>query len=75
MVTIPTLSQILYGQIIGSKVYGFFWNCVATANFIQFAYVKGLTPLIGFDNAIYICLGMSVLAVPIVIFTKFQGPW
>ena len=75
MVTIPTLSQILYGQIIGSKVYGFFWNCVATANFIQFAYVKGLSPEIGFDNVIYICLGMCILAVPIVIFTKFEGPW
>lgn len=48
---------------------------VATANFIQYLFVSNLSKTIGFDNIIYICLGMACLAVPIVIFTKFQGPW
>jgi hypothetical protein len=31
--------------------------------------------MIGFDNVVYICLGMTIVVIPVIIFTTFQGPW
>ncbi len=75
LVTTPTVVQVIFGQKTGSNIYGFYWCVIAATNFIQYSYVSNLSETIGFDNIIYIVLGMAVLAVPIVIFTKFQGPW
>lgn len=71
----PTVAQEIFGQSTGSNIYGFYWTGFAIANFIQFAFVAGLNPLIGFENIIYISLGLTVCAVLMVIFGKFQGPW
>ncbi len=75
LVTTPTVVQIIFGQRTGENIYGFFWCVIATANFIQYAYVSQLNQSIGFNNIIYICLGMTILAIPIVLFSGFQGPW
>jgi hypothetical protein len=74
-VTTPTVSQTVYGHKIGSQLYGFFWCCLALSNSISYLFVANLSKKIGFDIIIYICLGMSVVSIPIIIFTKFQGPW
>lgn len=73
--TTPTVAQVIFGQKTGSNIYGFYWCAIALGNFIQYFYVSNLSKKIGFDNVIYICLGMAVCAIPIVLFTKFQGPW
>lgn len=75
LVTTPTLTQVLYGQETGSNIYGFYWEVIAIGNFLGYVYVAYLSKTIGFDNVIYVCLGMVILAVPIVILTKFEGPW
>lgn len=69
------MAQALFGQRTGSNIYGFYFEVFAVANFLQFGFVQGLSTTIGFDAVIYICLGMCVLAVPIVLLTTFQGPW
>ena len=74
-VTTPTVSQTIYGHRIGSQLYGFFWCCLALSNFISYLLVAYLSKQTGFDVVIYICLGMSMASIPIIIFTKFQGPW
>jgi len=65
----------VFGQRTGSNIYGFIFFAISTANFIQFGYVKGLAPLITFNGIIYVCLGMSVLIIPIIYFSTFKGPW
>jgi hypothetical protein len=75
LVIAPTLAQALFGQRTGSNIYGFYWTCFATANFIGYAYVSQLSKKISFDNVIYICLGMCCLAIPLLTCFKFQGPW
>lgn len=74
-VVAPTFSQIVFGQVVGSNIYGFFWCTYGAANFIQYAYIRGLSGLITFDNVIYICLGMSVLSIIIIVCTNFRAPW
>lgn len=71
LVVTPTVAQAIYGQKTGSNIYGFYWEVVATANFVQYLFVSNLSKTIGFDIIIYICLGMAGLAIPLVIFTKF----
>jgi hypothetical protein len=56
-------------------LYGLIFFAISISNFIQFGYVKGLVPLIGFDEIIFICLGMAAAVIPIIYFTRFQGPW
>jgi hypothetical protein len=75
LVTAPTMAQALFGQRTGSNIYGFYFEVFAVANFLQFGFVQGLSTNIGFDWVIYICLAMCIVAVPILIFTDFQGPW
>ena len=75
LVITPTFSQLVFGQETGSNVYGFYWETYSIANFIQFAFVSGLNDKIGFENIIYICMGMCVLSIPLVITTTWQGPW
>jgi len=75
LVTTPTVVQTIFGQKTGSNIYGFFWCVIATGNWIQYFYVANLSYTIGFNNIIYICLGMGVLAFPILVFNNFQGPW
>lgn len=71
----PSLAQYMFGQRMGEYYYGLFWCTVAVANFIEFIYVSELGLVLEFNYLIYICLGMSLLAVPIVFFSTFQGPW
>ena len=75
LVITPTFSQLVFGQETGSNIYGFYWETYSIANFIQFGFVSGLERLIGFDNIIYVCTGMCVLSIPLVISTTWQGPW
>lgn len=75
LVAAPTFLQVVFGQVIGSNSYGIFWTALSLANFVQFGFVSGLSPKITFDGVIYICLGMSVIALAIVTFGNFVGPW
>lgn len=75
LVTTPTVVQAVFGQRTGSNIYGFYWIMFSLANFIQYAFVISLKNTIGFTNIIYICLGMCVLAVILLVSTTFQGPW
>jgi hypothetical protein len=71
----PTAALYIYGQQTGTNIYGIYWEVFGLANFVGYLYVSQLKKLIEFDGIIYTCLGMVSLAIPIVIFTKFQGPW
>jgi hypothetical protein len=42
---------------------------------LGYIFVSQLSKAIGLDNAIYVCLGMTCLAMPILIITDYQGPW
>lgn len=75
LVSAPTFLQIVFGQVIGSNSYGIFWTAFGLSNFLQYGFVSGLSPIITFDGVIYICLGMSVIALAIVTFGNFVGPW
>ena len=75
MVTAPTFSQAVFGPIIGSKIYSFYWLSIATANFIGFGLVQAFAVSIGFKVIIYICLALSIVAIPFIILSKFEGPW
>ena len=71
----PTVSQIIYGQKIGSDFYGFYWTVFALSNLLQYAFVSGLTDKITFNGNIYIVLGMTALSLIVLIVYRFQGPW
>ena len=71
LVTTPTVVQTIFGQKTGSNFYGFFWCVIATGNWIQYFFVAYLSKAIGFDNIIYVSLGMAVLAFPILIFNNY----
>lgn len=75
LVTTPTSLQYIYGSTTGANIYGFVWQNFAFANFLGYIYVSQLSKVIGFNNVIYIALGMCVCTIPAVIFTKFQGSW
>jgi hypothetical protein len=75
LVTTPTVALFIYGLQTGSNIYGIYWEAFGLANFVGYLYVSQLSKKIGFNGAIYTCLGMVSLAIPIVILTKFQGPW
>ena len=71
----PTFLQIVFGDRVGSNIYGFFWEVFGLANLVQYAYVSGLSSKITFNNVIYICLGMSLIALLLVIVSNFEAPW
>ncbi len=71
----PTAALYIYGQQTGTNIYGIYWEVFGLANFVGYLYVSQLSKLIGFNGIIYTCLGMVSLAIPIVVFTEFQGPW
>ncbi len=75
LVGAPTFLQIVFGQVVGSNSYGIFWEVFALANLLQYGFVSGLSLLITFDGIIYICLGMSVIAMLIVVLGDFKAPW
>ena len=66
-----TFLMIVFGQKVGSNVYGFFWEVFGVSNLIQYAFVSGLAKHITFDGVIYITLGMSVIALVLVLVTNF----
>ena len=71
MVTAPTFSQAVFGPIIGSKIYSFYWISISIANFIGFGLVQAFAVSIGFDLIIYVCLGLCIAAIPVIILSKF----
>ncbi len=75
LVSSPTALLSLYGHTTGSNIYGVYWTVCGLANMTAYILVSQLSKVIGFDNVIYICLGVSVVSVPLVITTNFQGPW
>ena len=75
LVITPTFAQLAFGPEVGSNIYGLFWEIYSTANFVQYFFVSTLTESIGFDNIKYICIGMALLAIPLVVCGKWQGPW
>lgn len=75
LVVTPTFAQIVFGQRTGSNIYGFYWSTFGVANFIAYAFVAGLIPYIEFDGVIYVCLGMCVLTIPMIVLGRFEGPW
>ncbi len=71
LVGAPTFLQIVFGQAVGSNAYGIYWEVFGLANLLQYGFVSGLSSKITFDGIIYICLGMSALALIIVVFGNF----
>ena len=71
----PTFLQIVFGDRVGSNIYGFFWEVFGLANLVQYAYVSGLSSKITLNNVIYICLGMSLIALLLVIVINFEAAW
>ena len=75
LVGAPTFLQIVFGQVVGSNVYGIYWEVFGLANLLQYGYVSGISSKIAFNGIIYICLGMSSLALIIVVFGNFEASW
>lgn len=72
LVSTPTSLLSIYGPTTGANIYGIFWENFGIANMLGYIFVSQLSKSIGgFDSVIYVCLGMSCIAIPIVIFTKF----
>ncbi len=71
----PTAALYIYGNKTGTNIYGIYWTVFSLANFLGYVFVSQLSIVIGFDNVIYICLGMVICSVPLVLFSTFQGPW
>lgn len=75
LVMTPTFLQLLFGERVGSNIYGIFWESFALANMLQYVYVSCVSPNISFNNVIYICLGMSIISLILVISGNFEAPW
>jgi hypothetical protein len=75
LVMTPTVLQSIFGQSIGSNLYGFFWEIFGLANLIQYVFVSTVSPKITFNGIIYICLGMTVLSLLLIIIGNFHAPW
>jgi predicted MFS family arabinose efflux permease len=75
LVTTPTSLLSIYGSTTGSNIFGLYWENFGIANLIGYVFISQLAKVIGFDGVIYVCLGMTVVALILVTFTKFQGPW
>lgn len=73
--TTPTLLHLIFGVKVGSSAYAVYWQVFAISNFLQYGFVIGLSPLISFDGVLYICLGMTVLAMIFILLANFQAPW
>lgn len=73
IVRVPTFLHIVFGQNVGANTYGMFWKVFGLANLLQYGYVSGVTPKIGFDGIIYIWLGMSVVSLMTVKLSNFEG--
>ena len=71
----PTASLYIYGNRTGTNIYGIYWSVSSIANFLGYIYVSQLSKLISFDGVINVCLGMVICSIPLVFFSKFQGPW
>jgi hypothetical protein len=71
----PTFLQIFFCDRVGSNIYGFFWEVFGLDNLVQYAYVSGLSSKITLNNVIYICLGMSLIALLLVIVINFEAAW
>ena len=71
----PTVAQSIFGQKTGSNIYGFYWTVFGLANMVQFAFVAGVSDKITFNGVIYICLGMTIVALVILNIYTFEGPW
>lgn len=71
----PTFSSTVFGKEVGPKVFGMFWCSFALGNFLQYGYIMGLEPKIGLDGIIYICLGMNLLNLMIIILYGFSAKW
>jgi hypothetical protein len=67
----PTYCQIVFGIKWGSKVFGFYIISLSIANFLQYGLLIGVAPLISLDGVLYICLGIVILALFILIITDF----
>jgi hypothetical protein len=73
--TAPTIALYLYGASTGANIYGIYFCTFACANFIAESFVSELSASIGFNDIIYIVLGMSLATIPAVVFVTFRGPW
>lgn len=70
LVMTPTVLQVIFGQAVGSNIYGFYWCVFGLANLLQFAFVSGLIQHVTFNGVIYICLGMSTISGSLVVFAN-----
>jgi hypothetical protein len=75
LVMTPTVLQVIFGQKIGSNIYGFFWEIFGLANFMQYVFVSFVSKKITFNGIIYICLGMTVLSLLFIVFGNFRASW
>lgn len=75
LVATPTYLQIVFGQRVGSNIYGVFWEVFGLTNLLQYGFVSGVSSKITFDGIIYICLGMAVISLIIVIIADLEAPW
>ena len=67
----PTVAQIIFGQKMGSDIYGFYWEVLSLSNLLQYGFVAGLSGRIEFNGVIYICLAMKVVALFLLNFFNF----
>jgi hypothetical protein len=56
-------------------VFGFFWEIWGLSNLLQYVFVSQVSNKITFNGIIYICLGMTVFSLILIIFGNFLGPW
>lgn len=75
LVIAPTFSAVVFGKEVGAKIFGMFWCSFALGNFLQYVYLVTLEPNLTLNGIIYVCLGMNVLNVVIILVYNFEAKW
>ncbi len=74
MVIFPNLCLLVFGEIIGEAIYGYYWAIFTISNFLQ--YFIGLIIHVNSLTNIFFIFGLANIAGIIVCFkTRFQGRW
>ena len=66
-----THSHFVFRFNIGSDIDLIYWACFTLSNFISYFFIAFLSSQIGFNNILYICLGMNIFVLPFLIFFNY----
>jgi hypothetical protein len=67
----PSIPQYKFGAKIGEKIYGFYFSCFAISNFLEYALIDGFLNILNWNQLFYICSGMCLTVIVIVLIYPF----